>query len=360
LYIALRDEIREYSKENRYYISVTSNLLPSINHYINELESRGIKYYLSVKSKDNLSNVFFTRMCEQNIKKSGKAILLLDDETLNDKESYNFAMYESGLIMSEEKTLFLVNYMSKEVINTLFINSPIKNAQLSTFEGVFKEVDKFIMLPKNLFNNQKIDAYSSKRIFYIKLLTMLDIRYGGLKKIYERLKERESDIEISDVFSMLEESVSTGVKLMHFGKLQLLNRGDFWPYFDEMNDLLIDFPVKSVVNKIKILKKEFEDNNEDSDVVATIKMEFIIPNNEVLGATFKPYFQIDNNEIKPNDIIELLRDDDVTEESICVVKENSKRRIYYSMNVDEKRLENELRTDLEEIYGKMSNYVYPK
>lgn len=147
---------------------------------------------------------------------------------------------------------------------------------------------------------------------------------------------------------------------MHFGKLQLLNRGDFWPYFDEMNDLLIDFPVKSVVNKIKILKKEFEDNNEDSDVVATIKMEFIIPNNEVLGATFKPYFQIDNNEIKPNDIIELLRDDDVTEESICVVKENSKRRIYYSMNVDEKRLENELRTDLEEIYGKMSNYVYPK
>lgn len=360
MYITLKEEIKDASKDLFYFISVAKASSEKILFFLSELDSRGIRYFLSLKCEENLNNPVYLKLCEENIKRASVAIMILDDVMICTPEFLNLTMYECGIVTASAKKIYLVdNGISAKAMNEIFVQLPINSMQLSNFTDVVATIDKYRTLPKNLFEKREINEYANGRIFYIRMIVMMDIRFGSLKKIYDRFSGY-GDVTMKDILDELEQDISTGLTFMHFEKEERRNHVCLWAYRDETVTVCRDFPVRNAFNKIKVFNSSFQNKSKDTDVVATLKMEFILPNNEMLGTTFKPFLQIDDNTIMSNDLINMLLDDGVSMDTIKVVKVGGVVRVYYPLNLGNHNMECDINDELSLKYGKTANYVFPK
>lgn len=359
MFLASKREIRNPGKRLLLYISLNESKLEECREFLDELDKYGFNYYLYVKSKENLDNDFLVEKSIYNCLKADVGIIVLDDETLNDPQMYNYTMHEAGVLIG--KKLMLYNGgLSLESLN-LFSKSPIRDVQLASKENIIEAVKNFITLPLNIFKDESIDCYTRNRIFYVKFVVMLDLRYNSLLKIYERLSKVRDDITLNDVYTMLEESVMTGIRVLHFGqKISFENIG-YWPYHQEMKRLDLDFPLRSMFSKIKTFKKiECGEKVDPTDLVGSIKMEFVVPNNEILGVSFLPFFEIQDNDITPSDLVTILVDDGLKKEQIVKKIVDDKVRVYFPLNIEDGRLFYDAKDDVKEEYSETVNYFYPK
>ncbi len=361
MYIALRKEIKNRNNNNLLFVSFSKEEAENLSDFIDVIKSKGINYFLAIHSNDNIYNPIYAMLCNDNLFKAKSGLIILDDNTLFNQDYFNMVMYESGVILGQSKNLYVLNNnISKDGMEK-YIKSPINIVQLTNKEKVIEAIDKSEYLPKNLFSDDEVNKYSKDRIFYISLLVMMDIKLGTVKKIQKRLNTiLDEEISYKDALKSLEDSLSTGVTVLNFGKSEIFKSPGLWPYEKETEILEKDFPVRSAFNKIKVFKSDFNNAEGDTDIVATIKMEFIIPNNEVLGVSFKPFFQIEDNSIIPNDVIELLVSDGLNKESIKVMPHNDNYRIYYTMNCDNGSMNCDIIESLKNKYSQTCNFIYPK
>lgn len=359
MYIAHREEIKDELGDITVYISVTESKASLVESFINDIKLEGFKVHVFVKNSSNFENLHLVNHANEMLLKADVGIIVLDDLCLTDQKMNEFTMYEAGILISKKLYLFNAD-LSKEAID-LFSKSPIRDVQLSNQKSIISALGKYITLPRNLFNDKEVDLYAKDRIFYIKFLVMMDIRYASVKKIFKRLSRINDDItEEGQALSMLEDSMTTGVTVIFFGRKDHLTNDSIWPYKAEMKILERDFPVRSVLNKVKVFKKSFEEENEDQDVVATMKLEFVVPNHEILGVSFQAFFQLEETEILPNDIINILVADGIPRDNITVHEHGEMTRVYYPLYVDNNRRVIEAIDEMKEKYGPMSNYFYPK
>ena len=358
MHIAHKEEIHDATRDVLYYISVSEKSKLKIRPYLNELYARGLEYFLAVKSKNDLENPVMMRLCEENIKKASVAIFVLDDEMMAVPEFLNLTLFECGVISSCQKEVYLVNNSTdKEKFIAAFNELPIREMQLTSFEAVIEDIDSRRTLPQNLFAEKAVNEYANERIFYIRMLISLDIHYGSLEKIYNRLEGGET---MEYILERIQRDVSAGLTFFHFEKAERRGHACMWPYRDEMQTLCLDFPVRNSFPKLKLCKMSFEDENEETDIVATYQLELVLPNNELLGSSFKPFLMVGNSIILASDLEDMLVREDVARDAIKVVKQDRVKRVYFPLSVNGHNLDCEIDEKLLENYGKTCNYVFPK
>lgn len=364
MFISSKREIRDASDDALYYIGVARASADKAAAFLDALRMRGIKYFLSLKMRENLENPVYLDLCDENIKRASAAVIVLDDAMLSDPDFLAITMYECGLVMAGNsagrKKLFLIDGgISPKLMSEVFNHLPVRSVQLSTFDAVVAVIDEYRVLPKNFFDLDT-NRFSNPRIFYVQMDVMMQIRYGSLKRVCDRYQD-EDEVTVDEILDDLEKYVSTGLTFFHFEKEEHRDHPSLWPYRKEMAIVCRDFPVRNVFNKVKLCSfSAITVETDPSDIVATLKMEFIFPNNEVLGTTFKPFMQVEGNKLVAEDLAMMLTDDGVRAETVKKVRENGKTRVYYPLNVDDRRLECEVSEELAQKYGRKANYVFPK
>ena len=347
MYITLKEEFKE-NKNSFIYISVYEKDIDKYQSFIDEIKIEGFNYFLFVKNEINVNNKYLVEQSIEMLKKSDIGILILDDNLIFNSELYRYTILEAGILI--DKTLMICSDLSNDGVKK-FMESPIRDIELSNRKMILKAIEEHLFLPTDLFKNQDIDAYTRNRIFYDRFIVMLDIRYKIINKLYKRLN-RVEEVTLKETFDKFSESVKTGTTFISFGKKSHLDNPYLWPYYEELKPLEIDFPVRHVVNKIMVMPKGIEDENEDEDVVATIKMEFIVPNNNLMGASFQPFFEVDG--INPDLLIEALVDDGISIDDI----RKYDNRIYFPINCND--MTTEVLDELKEKYGNNCCFIYPK
>lgn len=361
MYITAKDEIKSTGKEIQVYISIDSVKEGKYRTLFEDLKMRGIGFYVMKKNPEILANDFFVKMSLEYATKASIGIVLLDDDVISSDELYGFSMLECGILLT--KKLFLLKGEFNATSMDIFQKSPVRDVQMSNPDEIVEAIDKYLTLPKNIFRCREIDQFAQNRISYIRFLLLIDCRYSTINKIYQRLRNILDDFSLDDTYALLEKSISTGLTLFHFGKKDHMTKPIFWPYMDETKLLMIDFPVRSALNKIHMYNKEngeLRDDIDDNDIISSMKMEFIIPNHELLGVSFQAFIQIEDNTILPKDIKSFLLADGIKEEYIHVIKKNDKARIYFPIILAEDQMKMENIDYLKEEYGEVCSYFYPK
>lgn len=367
MYITQKNELNDSTNGGIVYISVSESANDSqeIIDFKDELSSMGYKYFLNVINKNNINDISFLQQSKYMMSRGIYGIVVLDDQIINDPDLLKAAMFECGFLQNSGK-LLMINKLSQESFKK-FNELPIRQHQLSSIDEVLKKMRSYIVLPLDLFENKDIDKYSAERIFYIKFIANLDIRYGSIRKILERFNDddEESNITYDDVLRYLSESIRTGLTFICFGKKDHLTNEKLWPYKDEMKVINKEFPVRSCFNRVQAFAKDLEvkdgvNANEDTDVVASLVLEFVVPNHKVIGTSFQPFFEvIPSGGITSDEIIEILVSDGVDKDDIRDINHkkiyfpfSGKGAYYTTDNFDD--------PDLQKKYGKKICFFYPK
>lgn len=366
MYLASKQEIKDDREKVNVFISVDKNGYDKVNDLIQDISDMGLSYSIIIHDENNISNELYGEYVLQNIKKANNVIIAINASSMSNQAYLNASMLEAGYSLGLGKKVYIMDDGSVKDVQNIFNGLPINHSQLSDYKNILKDIENKQTLPKVLFNDPSIDKYVKNRIFYISLLVMLDIRYGEIEFIRDRLEQ--DDFE--KVYEILESSIKVGTTVLHFGGYRSTDAPEIWPFKEETRDLLLDYPVRSSLSKIKIFKSfnnesldkgnSGNNSNENTDIIGTIKMELLIPNHDLLGVSFKPFIEIVENNITSNDIKALLRSDGIDEESIFVKKHENKIRVYYSIRSNDNRLVSDLDENLVSEYGKTCNYVFPK
>lgn len=366
MYLASKQEIKDDREKVNVFISIDKKGYDKIKELIQDISDIGLSYSIIIHDENNISNDLYGEYVFQNIKKASNVIIAINSDAMSKQEYLNASMLEAGYAIGLGKKVYIMDDGTVKDVQNIFNGLPINHSQLSDYKNILKDIENKQTLPKVLFNNPSIDKYVKNRIFYISLLVMMDIRFGEIDFIRKRLGEDNFE----KVYETLETSIKVGTTVLHFGGCRSYDSPEIWPFKEETNDLLLDYPVRSALSKIKIFKSFNNENtnnssidsslNEDTDIIGTIKMELLIPNHDLLGVSFKPFIEIIDNNITANDIKALLKSDGVDEESIFVKKHGDNIRVYYSISANDNRLVSELDENLVNEYGKTCNYVFPK
>ncbi|HEY8363930.1 MAG TPA: hypothetical protein VIK84_00030 [Haloplasmataceae bacterium] len=363
MYLVLKEEIKDDLNRIFVYISATISDKDTVEQLCDYLANNDFEYYVSYKNEDYVTDDMFANLCREKIKDCSCAIMFLNNDIIQNSSLYNFFIFEAGLLQGYNKGFYpFLNVTSLSEIDKYLNKSPIRNVQMTNdIKQIFSELNNYNILDKNIYKNDLVDKHSRKRIRYVKLVVMLEIKYFILKSIYQRIAEIADLDNEFEVLNFFEKDLVIGARVIRFGREDMLKAERYWPYEDEMVLLEEDYPKNNLVNRLKIVK-QMENRGEinDNEVSAIAKIEFIVPNHDVLGVSFKPYIDLKQSVITPNDIISILNSNDVKDQDIVKTKMSNHFRFYFNLDLSDEQMVTVLGEDEQKKYGHSCNYLFPK
>jgi len=342
MYVVKREKVENIESNQFFFLSISRDAYAKYESRIKELDDRVINYFLAVHREASFKNAAYMQLIKENIEKASCAIILLDDESLNNPGANQMIAYEIGLIRGLNKTLFLINHNLSKQAFALYNDSPYRQNQLSNINDIQDLVFKSSKYSKNVFSKKELNNYAYPRINFMRLVVYMDLKLSFIN----RLKEIYSDLDNDEILSLLEDNLNAGIKVVRFGNYNDDGYAYFWPYEEEKEEINKYYPTEDG-QSIKVIASDFKTAFDETDKVATIRMEFIFPIHTILGVHFLLFFKLKGNMLIPDDIVEMLENDGYKKEEINIDGDY----LYVPINCDDIH------------YGKgykyNCNYIYP-
>lgn len=346
---------------------VEREVLPQFDEY-------GIEYLLSVKTAELCREHNYYENAENKIACSICGVFVFSPAYQAAEEVCKQAyFYEIGLFEGKNLAIYpyLISAKSAEMQNFL-LDKPISLIQAS--EDVLKiieEIKKHDGMQAPFFkDNPTLNKYVAKRVIYVKFVVLLNISLSTLKEIYSSDEWDKDDAKFSvfdakQMIDLLFSEINTGITMLSFGSEKIYDNSSFTPYFDEAAKIYYDYPARfDKASKPKALEESGVGSGmEGKGVATTVKMEFYIPVNQLLGTSFKPFISINKRgRFKHPHIRKILLMGQGAEYDpgyISIYPVKSGYRVYFLLPMTERCICDISGEELD-TYGKKCNFVFPK
>jgi hypothetical protein len=342
---------------------VESEILPPLDEY-------GIAYLLTVKTAAACEEYSYYENTEIKISRCSCGIFVFSPAYQEAEDICRQCyFYEIGLFEGTKLDIypFLISPKSPQMQNFL-LDKPISLIQASyDISKIIEEIRKYDNMQEPFFkNNPALNKVVSKRVMYVKFVVLLNISVSTLKNIWnseewDKSSFKSAEFDSKEMIDLLFSEINTGITLLSFGSEKIYDNQSFAPYFDETEKIFYDYPAKfDKASKPKALE---DDVSDEKNIATTVKMEFYIPVNMLLGASFKPFIAINKRgQWKHSHIREILLSDlgaGYDSEYIKIYPTKSGYRLYFLLPMTERCI-SEISGEALQTYGKKCNYVFPK
>ncbi len=323
----------------------------------------GLNYVFLAKSKNIINDYWYWRACEDSLKRASCLVLVMSkrfflEENKIRRESF---WYEVGVMEARGQNVipYIIDIEKNEWDNYLN-KTPIRQKQATNnINDLIKIIETTRAFKKSFYAERDIALYANSRIFYSKISVLFNIKKEVLEFIYDRLKRLDDDdIQTkNDILNLLHREVNFGIKLHRFGRYCFIQHPYYSTYLAEAQVLNLDCNPTNIVNHFTILSQNVNNG------VCAVKVDFILPNHEILGVAFKPYMEINKNSvIKKGDLVKLLQlenNEQLCEEKMDIImaKTDKTERVYFNLYFDD---DNQIVECNDEEIGKTCNFFYAK
>lgn len=335
----------------------------AVTEMMTEFNIVGLNYTFLGKGKNVKNDYWYWRACEDSLKKASCLVLVMSKAVFEEansprKESF---WYEAGFMEARgQKVIPFVLDIPRNEWDNYLGKTPIRQMQATnSIPDLIEQIEQTRAFKKSFFSDRMVALYGNARVYYSEMTVLLNIRKEVLDSILKRLLLLEDD-EIqtrSDVLKLLQKEINFGVKLHRFGKECFISHPYYQAYAAESEVLNKDCTALNQDNRFSLLSQNVNSNS------FTVKIDFIIPNHEVLGVAIKPYMEINKNSaIRKADILNLLKNEstqEIFEGKLDAVVQSGDRteRVYFNLYFDD---DNMLIDCDDETIGKTCNYIYAK
>lgn len=335
----------------------------SVTELMTEFNIVGLNYVFLSKGKSIDKDYWYWKACEENIRRASCIVMVLSktfflDENLERRESF---WYEVGLMEAMGKTImpYFIGIERNEWDRYLS-STPIRQMQATNNIGeLVAQIEQTRAFKKSFFRNREVAYYGNARVFYSRLSVLFNIKKDVIDSIFNRLMLLNDD-EIrtkGDILNLLHREVNFGMKLFRFGRTCFIEHPAYTAYRNEAVVLDIDCNAINADNRFSLLSQNINNSS------FLVKVDYILPNHEVLGVSVKPYLEISKNSvIRKGDLLNFLKHEngeEIFNNKLDVTCESTPKteRIYFNLYFED---DNMLVSCNDEKLGKTCNFLYAK
>lgn len=335
----------------------------AVTEMMTEFNIVGLNYTFLGKGKNVRNDYWYWRASEDSLKKASCLVLIMSKTVFEEqnsprKESFWF---EAGYMEARgQKVIPFVLDIPRNEWDEYLGKTPIRQMQATnSLPDLIAQIEQTRPFKKSFFFDRTVAHYGNARVFYAEMTVLMNIRKDLVDGILQRLQILDDD-EIqtrSDVLKLLQKEINFGVKLHRFGKECFIQHPYYSAYLEESKVLDMDCNALNQDNRFSLLSQNGNGNG------YAIKVDFIIPNHEVLGVAVKPYMEINKNSpIRKADLLNLLKTESTQEVfegklDAKLVSTEKTERVYFNLYFDDDTM---LIDCNDENIGKTCNYVYAK
>lgn len=335
----------------------------AVTEMMTEFNIVGLNYLFLGKGKTVKNDYWYWRTCEDSLKKASCLVLVMsktvfDEKNAQRKEAF---WYEAGFMEARgQKVIPFVLDIPRNEWDNYLGKTPIRQMQATnSIPDLIAQIEQTRAFKKSFFSDRTVALYGNSRVYYSEMTVLMNIRKELVDGILQRLQILDDD-EIqtrSDVLKLLQKEINFGVKLHRFGKDCFINHPYYSAYTAESQVLDMDCNALNQDNRFSLLSQNANGN------AYAIKVDFIIPNHEVLGVAIKPYMEINKNSpIRKSDLVNLLKTEssqEVFEQKLDakLVSLDRTERLYFNLYFDDDTM---LIACNDENIGSSCNYIYAK
>ena len=357
-----KETIEEQVFDSNVIITALEEDRALVTDIMKECNIIGLNYLFLGKSTTVLDDFWYWKASEETLRKANCMILAMTPNFFkkeNEIRRHTF-WYEVGVMNGHG--LLVIPYMINiphDRWDKYLSKTPIRQTHATgNPEDLMQKIDATRVFRKKFYTDRDVALYGNSRIFYTKLTVLFRITDRTLERIFSRVEQLDDD-EISsteDVISYLQKEINFGTLLYRFGQDLNISHPYYQAYQEEALPLHVDCTPTSAFNRFVVLSHSTDDG------VYTVKVDFIIPNHEIFGASFKPYMEIGRNSVlRESDLRDILTDDSGEtlcrgKLDICPVTTDKTLRLYFNSYFDK----DQIIVPCDSVIGQTCNFVYPK
>lgn len=358
-----KERLKEQLFDSNVVITSLEEDKEAVTEMMTEFNIVGLNYVFLAKGKEIVKDFWYWRACEESLKRASCLIIVMSraffaEENAERREAF---WYEAGLM--EARGQSVIPYfcdIPRGEWDGFISKTPIRQKQATdSVDELINQIELTRAFKKSFFKDRKVALYGNSRTYYTKLTVLFNIKKEVLDGILARLKLLEDD-EVqtrSDILNILHREINFGARIYRFGKECFIKHPYYSAYLPEAEILDIDCNATNADNRFNMLSQNI------NSASCAVKVDFILPNHEVLGVSVKPYMEISKNSvIRKADLINLLKSecgDEIFNEKLDVKEASTPRtdRVYFNFYFDD----DTLIIDCDNPdFGKSCNYIYAK